>query len=609
MPTIPYLQNLTVQTEVGRSTARTFWDDGSTRVLIREEFAESLGLVRKEIKYTLESVGYAEERTGHIYLLSLLDMYGKAHKIWGYSIDRIMLSSVPDMAALETIFPHVPREAFRAMAEKEVDIFIGLNMSLIFPAGGNGVDHSGGIRVKRSIFASGWVVGGVLPGVQPRSGKFSLSTKAVVARTAKVHVVPESPITPDFWENDQLGVSPPPKCDRCRKCLQVGECSESHAQHTAKAQAELDLIRANTKLINGEVWCDYPFIKDPSCLPNNRASAIKVAEKVRAGLKKDNMLQVYNEQVQQILDRKAAIKLSKKEMEEYQGPTQYITHHPVLKESVTTPVRMVTNSSFNNGGNSLNSCLAAGPNSLNRMLDVLLRFRCHECGMQYDLSKAYNTLRTGVRERHLRRFVWKFHDDDDWADYAFDCVHFGDRCAATQLEVGKDLAAEAGEEIDPEAAVCIKDDTYVDDGVTGGSKEQVSRFIGNKNEDGTFDGTIPQILSKGKFKVKAMTYAGDTDQSQIDLLGSNVFGYIWQVTEDRMAVKFPVNLSKKKRSVRSEPNMTVDDIEKLKMMKLSKRNLLGFVNGIGDPLGIGSPWYMKLKLLMKKLYLLESPLS
>ena len=82
-----------------------------------------------------------------------------------------------------------------------------------------------------------------------------------------------------------------------------------------------------------------------------------------------------------------------------------------------------------------------------------------------------------------------------------------------------------------------------------------------------------------------MTYSGDTDQSQIDLLGSNVFSYIRHVTEDRMAVKFPVNLSKKKRSVRSEPNMTVDDRERLKMMKLSKRNLLGFVNEV-VPAGI-----------------------
>ena len=149
---------------------------------------------------------------------------------------------------------------------------------------------------------------------------------------------------------------------------------------------------------------------------------------------------------------------------------------------------MVTNSSFNNCGNCLNSCLASGPNSLNPMLDVLLRCRCRECVLQYDLSLVYNIMRKGLKKRHLRRFVWRFHEDDPWEDYAFDVVHFGDCCAATQLEVGKDLTADTGWEIDPEAAQRIKDDTYVDDGITGGTPEQVSRFIGKQKEDGTFEG-------------------------------------------------------------------------------------------------------------------------
>jgi hypothetical protein len=229
--------------------------------------------------------------------------------------------------------------------------------------------------------------------------------------------------------------------------------------------------------------------------------------------------------------------------------------------------------------------------------------------LQYDLSRVYNTMRTGVRERHLRRFVWKFHEDDEWEDFAFDAVHFGDCCAATQLEVGKNLTADAGWEIDPETAQRIKDDTYVDDGITGGTLEQVSRFIGKQRENGTFDGTIPQILEKGNLKVKAITFSGDTNKEQIDKLGGTMFGYTWNVPDDILAVKFPVNLSRKKRSVRSEPDLTINDIERLRIMQLSKRNLFGFVNGIGDPLGIGSPWYMKLKCLMKKLYQLEVPLS
>ena len=60
---------------------------------------------------------------------------------------------------------------------------------------------------------------------------------------------------------------------------------------------------------------------------------------------------------------------------------------------------------------------------------------------------------------------------------------------------------------------------------------------------------MPKILAKGNFKIKALTYSFDTNEEQAAKLGWNVFGYDWNVVKDTMAVKFPVNLSVKKRSV------------------------------------------------------------
>ena len=327
--TVYFLQDIPVTNCEG--TARTFWDDGSNRVFIRKGYADEMKLQKKKVRYSLEAVGQdPQSRSGYIYLLDLLDMYGRPHRVWGYSIDKIMISSVPDLSALQSDFPHVPGAAFSPMEVKEVDILIGLNMTAIMPSGGLGVDKVGGVKALRSIFGTGWVVGGQLD--NPTAGYVapSISSQAFTARCAKVFVAPEPGLTPDFWECDQLGVSLPARCDRCRHCLQSGECSDAHAGHTLKEQAELALIKANTRLENGQIWCDYPFIKDPACLPNNRVAAVAVAEKVRKGLKRDNLLHAYDEQVQQILDRKAAVKLSKQEMEEYQGPAQYISHHAVL---------------------------------------------------------------------------------------------------------------------------------------------------------------------------------------------------------------------------------------------------------------------------------------
>ena len=205
------------------------------------------------------------------------------------------------------------------------------------------------------------------------------------------------------------------------------------------------------------------------------------------------MYSTYNEQIQSQIDRGVTVELSKEEINEWSGPYQYISHHAVLKESKSTPVRVVTNSSFNNSGNSLNSCIASGPNSLIPMLDVMLRFRTYEIAVQFDLAKAYNTLRTGPIEKHLRRFLWRFDPSHSWQEYALDRVHFGDACAATMLEVAKNMVAEKGRTIDPEASKRIEYDMYVDDGLTGGSEDQVSRFVGVKKSDGKYSGTFQKI--------------------------------------------------------------------------------------------------------------------
>ena len=305
--TVFFLQDIPVEGCAER--ARVFWDEGSSRVLVRDEYAEIMGFPKKRIQYSIEVVGKeVEYMSGFIYLLSLKDIYNKSHRLWGYGISRIMKSSVPDLSDLITTFPQVPRSTFKALQEREVDILIGLNMSHLMPSGGSGVDQCGGIKVKRSLFGTGWVVGGAL-GISKSYEKssYKFSTQAAVVRSAKVLVMPEPSLNPDFWECDQMGVRTIAKCERCKKCQESGKCSDTHIQHTLKEQAELDLIRANTNLVNGEIWCEYPFVKDPACLSNNRDSAIKVAEKVWASLERDNLLQDYNEQVKQVLDRKAAV--------------------------------------------------------------------------------------------------------------------------------------------------------------------------------------------------------------------------------------------------------------------------------------------------------------
>ena len=412
-----------------------------------------------------------------------------------------------------------------------------------------------------------------------------------------------------FWDTDQLGVEPPRRCESCRKCAEKGECSEEHLIHSYLEALEYEILEKNVAVENGETRVTYPFKKDPSCFSDNKKVVTKVAEKLWQRLKKDNLLDAYHAEIKKYLDRGTFRVLTEEEMNNYDGPVNYITHHGVIKDSASTPLRVVTNSSFKNGPNSLNDTLVRGPNSLNDMLAVTIRFRVYEFVFCFDLAKAYNTMITSIIELHLRRFVWRWDENSPWVVYGIDRVHFGDVPAACFLEISKKKTAELGKDIDEVAARKLIEDTYVDDGFTGGNAETVKRIVGEKGEDGKYDGTLSQILRIGGFEVKEIVVEGDMSQSDHNLLNNTCFGYVYDPKLGIMKIKFTVNLSKKKRNVRTGPNLTVEDLGKLRSMSMSKRNLLGVTNSFGDFLGLADPFTLRFKLLMRNLFDREVPLQ
>ena len=86
-------------------------------------------------------------------------------------------------------------------------------------------------------------------------------------------------------------------------------------------------------------------------------------------------LKSIKKQIEDMVDREVARKLTVKELKEYKGQIHYISHHEVLKpDSKSTPVRIVFNSSAGYIGHALNDYWAKGPHLLNDLLGILIRF-------------------------------------------------------------------------------------------------------------------------------------------------------------------------------------------------------------------------------------------
>ena len=86
----------------------------------------------------------------------------------------------------------------------------------------------------------------------------------------------------------------------------------------------------------------------------------------------------------------------------------YIPHHPVRKDSLTTPLRIVYDCSCKQSSNlpSLNDCLNPGPPFLNDLCAILVRFRQHNMAFSSDIEKAYLHVHLDEVDRDFTRFLW-----------------------------------------------------------------------------------------------------------------------------------------------------------------------------------------------------------
>ena len=74
-------------------------------------------------------------------------------------------------------------------------------------------------------------------------------------------------------------------------------------------------------------------------------------------MQNSGLLEAYHVEIQKYIDRGTFVRLDASEMSDYTGAVNYITHHGVLKDSASTPLRVVTNSSKKNGKYSLNDIM------------------------------------------------------------------------------------------------------------------------------------------------------------------------------------------------------------------------------------------------------------
>ena len=249
--------------------------------------------------------------------------------------------------------------------------------------------HTGQIREVNHMVARksplGWMIFYLTPG-DPNN-----------VTTTVLHVKVPS----DFWTTEAMGVQVDPYVCDANKLNQVD-------------REEKMMIEQSARKVGDQWMIPYPWKRNPAELPDNKEQAVKRLESTeRRLLKKPNEADAYNRKIVEMEEMNFASKLTTKEIEEYKGPVHYISHHAVLRpDSTSTPVRIVFNSSSSYQGHVLNEYWRKGPDLLNDLFGVILRFRENEVAVTADISKMYHRVLIPMEDRHVHRFLWRNLETD-----------------------------------------------------------------------------------------------------------------------------------------------------------------------------------------------------
>ena len=553
------------------------WDSGATVSLITFQKAETLGLEGKPLTMTIGKVGGEIQKVkSSAFTVPLLNERNEIVEVKAYGIEAISSELCPiNIQPALDLFKNVTRSEVHRPSGK-VDLLIGMDYAGFHPVTETSRNH---LLLMKNQF--GYCLGGTHPMLEERTKK--------LIQTVTVHHVQAVKID-EFFQTENLGVSCFPKCGGC-KC---GKCQIGGKDCTIQEERERVLIDKGLTFIDGQWTASYPWIKDPHLLPDNFAVAFaKMLSTERRLSRHEQHANLYNGQVADMLERNVAKKLSQKDLDSYQGPVHYISHHDVLNpDSESTPCRIVFNASANFKGHVLNDYWAKGPDLLNNLLGILLRFRENLVVLMGDIRKMYHAVKLSELDQHTHRFLWRFMDKSRPPDiFAMTSVSFGDKPAGNIAITALHKTAELFKDRFPEAAEMIIKNSYVDD---------IVESIETREEANSLMQQANVILGHASFAVKSWTVSPNGAEHDGSI--EKVLGVLWNTATDCINFKFKLNFSPKIRKQPSSSDLTEHDIPVNIPKTLTKRMVLSQLNGVFDPLGLCSPVIVKAKILMRKLH-------
>jgi hypothetical protein len=338
----------------GTKVVRALIDSGAQRSYILNSTASELGLRatgQQQLAHAVFGGQVTERRTHNQHEVKVESVRGdNSLQLSLLGQERICntLSKVPKGLWLKELKKHGVFLTDMLPGSTEIEVLFGADSCPYL--------FTGAVRrIQDSIIAVdtrlGWTVMGRLEEVEQNSALSVINSCLDVADIDRM------------WNLETLGINDP--AERLSKREEEEDAARHFLQTVSRAE-------------DGRYVVQLPWIDKLNKIPNNKFVAEKRLQSATAKLKSADKYQMYNKI---FLDW-----LAEGIIEVVKGDSpscHFLPHRPVFKpESRTTPVRPVFDASCKHGRNpSLNDLLQKGPNLIELIPTILLRFRRYRVGV------------------------------------------------------------------------------------------------------------------------------------------------------------------------------------------------------------------------------------
>ncbi len=520
---------------------RMLLDCGSQKSYISEHIAKELGLKSKEtVRVNHQLFGGAE-------------VVGQPHKIYNLKVGDLngtYALSIPLMDQ-PRICGGVSRVAEgqwmeelrrRGILLNDVDPSDSTEIDLLMGADYLGEILTGGIiQLQNGLTATETKFGWTIMGKQKANRSFAMTSLTMTLTSSTVE---------ELWRLETIGIMDPIEV----KSKEVKE--QEVKDHFVKT------VRRNK---DGRYSVSLPWISDSITIPSNYAVAEK---RLQSTTRKLNSIDKFHAYHSVFEDWKKEGIISTVDKKITGDECHYIPHRAVIKESRTTPVRPVFDASCKVGGSpSLNNCLEKGPNLLELIPSIILRFRMGKIGMLADIRKAFLMVDVNPEDRKYLRFLWwESGAQTNIQIYQHNRVVFGVNCSPFLLSAVISYHLDQFRQIHPEIIGRIENSIYVDNLVMA---------VDNLQQYEEVKAIATETMEKACMELRDWEHSGSSEAEDV----TGVLGLKWDKASDTLFCDILF--------AESPPTIT-------------KRIILSQIQRIFDPLGLLSAVVIVPKILLQQ---------